>query len=391
VYDTANKKITTKFAGIILIKMEKEKFLLTCLLASIFLGYSAQDVVPQTGEILNGKIKPGESGYVFVQKLLTEQKSVIDTLLSLVESHYVYSDVAKKMTAYVRNRQQQHAYDTITRGESLARMLTNDLLSISHDGHLGVEYSPEVIPAETPQSPPSQQVIDEFRQQGVNDNFGFRKLEILEGNIGYLKLNVFWPAEWIKETTTGAMTFLMNCDAIILDLRDNHGFANGVLLVESYFFNEETHMSDYINRDDGTSRQAWTMLTVPGPKLSDKRLYILVSHNTFSAGEDFTYNMQAQKRAIVVGEVTGGGAHGTRSYRLNDHFSANIPHVYSINPITHTDWEGKGVQPDITVNKEDALRTAHISALQSIIESSNDIGRKKVLEDLIENLRKAAP
>jgi hypothetical protein len=66
------------------------------------------------------------------------------------------------------------------------------------------------------------------------------------------------------------MAFLMNSDLIILDLRDNHGLADGVLLVQSYFFNEPTHMSDYINRDDGTTRQSWTMSVVPGPKLSDK-------------------------------------------------------------------------------------------------------------------------
>jgi hypothetical protein len=349
--------------------MKKSKFILTCLLAFVFFGSSAQKE----------------------RKISKEHKAVIDTLLHLVEHHYVYPVVAQKMIAHIRKRQQQHAYDTITQGKSLAVVLTNDLRSISHDGHLGVEYSPTVIPVETSRQPPSQTEIDEFRQQGANSNFHFRELKILDGNIGYLKLDIFWPAEWIKETTAGAMAFLMNSDAIILDLRDNHGFADGGLLVQSYFFKESTHMSDYINRDDGTTRQSWTMPTVPGPKLSDKKLYILVSHDTFSAGEDFTYNIQAQKRAIVVGEVTGGGAHGTRSYRLNDHFSVGIPHVYSINPITHSDWEGKGIQPDIRTERVDALRTAHIAALQSIIENESDNDRKKSLQDIIDALHKAAP
>jgi retinol-binding protein 3 len=348
--------------------MKKTKFMLACFLALLLLECSAQRkrLIPK------------------------EHTAVIDTLLRLVERHYVYPEVARKMTAYIKKREQQHAYDTITRGESLAWALTNDLRSISNDGHLGVEYSRTMIPIETQQGPPSQQQIDEFRKQGARDNFAFRKLEILDGNIGYLKLNIFWPAEWMKETVTGVMAFLMNSDAIILDLRDNHGFAgDGVLLVQSYFFKEETHMSDYINRDDGTTRQSWTMPAVPGTKLSDKKLYILVSHDTFSAGEDFTYNMQAQKRAIVVGETTGGGAHGTRSYRLSDHFSAGIPHVYSINPITRGDWEGKGVQPDLQTDKEDALRIAHIAVLQSAIENSRDNKEKKVLQDIIDMLRKA--
>jgi hypothetical protein len=312
--------------------MKKSKFILSCLLALVFFGSSAQKE----------------------RKISKEHKAVIDTLLHLVENHYVYPAVAQKMIAHIKRRQQQHAYDTITQGKSLAVVLTNDLRSISHDGHLGVEYSPTVIPIETPRQPPSQKEIDEFRQQG-------------------------------------AMAFLMNSDAIILDLRDNHGFADGGLLVQSYFFKESTHMSDYINRDDGSTRQSWTIPTVPGPKLSDKKLYILVSHDTFSAGEDFTYNMQAQKRAIVIGEVTGGGAHGTRSYRLNDHFSVGIPHVYSVNPITHSDWEGKGIQPDIRTERVDALRTAHIAALQSKIENESDNDRKKALQDLIDTLHKTAP
>jgi retinol-binding protein 3 len=321
------------------------------------------------------------------QEITKQRTAVIDTLLRLVESRYVYPDIARKMTIYVRKRQQQHAYDTIGRGEALARILTEDLRSISRDGHLGLEYSSTVIPIESAQGPPSQQAMDDFKQQGVSDNFAFRRLEILDGNIGYLKLNAFWPSAWIKETASGAMAFLANSDVIILDLRDNHGFADGGGLIQSYFFEEPTHMSDYINRDDGTRRQFWTMPVVPGPKLTNKKLYILVSHDTFSAGEDFTYNMQAQKRAIVVGETTGGGAHGTRRYRLSDHFSASIPHVYSINPITGGDWEGKGVQPDITVGREDALRTAHIAALESIVANSKEKDQVKGLKEIIKRLQ----
>jgi retinol-binding protein 3 len=329
--------------------------------------------------------------FTYSQNLSSQREAVIDTLLRLVDTRYVYPDVARKITAYIKNRQRQHAYDTITRGETLARILTADLRLVSNDGHLGVEYSPAVIKEVREESAPSPEVVREFRQQGATDNFHFRKLEILEGNVGYLKLDAFWPTEWISDTAAGAMAFLKNADAIILDLRDNHGFADGGILIQSYFFNEPTYMSDYINRDDGTTRQSWTMPVVPGTKLPDTKLYILVSKETFSAGEDFTYNMQAQKRAMVVGEVTGGGAHGTRAYRLSDHFSAGIPHVYSVNPITKTDWEGKGVQPDIRAARKEALRVAHIDALKSIIANSKDKVKEKALMNVMERLEKSYP
>lgn len=312
-----------------------------------------------------------------------DKRSTIDTLLTRIENHYVYPDVAKKMTDAVRRRMRAHVYDTVSSGPVLAKMLTEDLHSVSHDGHLGVEYSVDVIPNEKPGAPPSQQVIDDFRRQGANDNFAFRKLEILDGNIGYLRLNIFWPGDWIKETAAGAMAMLANSDAIILDLRDNHGFApDGVILVESYFFKEETHMTDQVNNDEHTMRQYWTLPAVPGNRLADKKLYLLVSHDTFSAGEDFAYNMQAQKRAIVIGEATGGGAHGTRPYRIGNHFSASIPFSYSINPVTHTDWEGRGVQPDIVSSKEQALLVAEVAIIKDMLASAKDEHPRKYLENL---------
>lgn len=119
------------------------------------------------------------------------------------------------------------------------------------------------------------------------------------------------------------MSFLANSSTVIIDFRRNTGGApTGVILLESYFFEKETHLTDHYNRSENTTRQYWTLLVVPGTKLADKDVYVLTSHRTFSAPEDFAYNMQAQKRATVVGETTGGGAHGTTAYRITDHFSA---------------------------------------------------------------------
>ncbi len=110
------------------------------------------------------------------------KKAIIDSLCTKLESHYVYPDVAKKMTEGIRNRVKNHAYDTISNGQVFAKILTDDLHSINQDGHLGVDYSATLIPPEVPGEPPTQQVIDDFKKRGENDNYGFRKVEILEGN-----------------------------------------------------------------------------------------------------------------------------------------------------------------------------------------------------------------
>jgi C-terminal processing protease CtpA/Prc len=89
-----------------------------------------------------------------------------------------------------------------------------------------------------------------------------------------------------------------------------------------------------------------------------KPVFILAGPGTMSAGEDFAYTMQALKRATVIGERTWGGAHPARPYRLGEHFFAVIPSRRTISPITHTNWEGVGVTPDIAAAPDKALAVA---------------------------------
>jgi hypothetical protein len=278
-----------------------------------------------------------------------ERTAVIDALVEKVNARYVYPDVAQRMTKAIRAHQANHEYDSIASGEEFARILTAHLRAISNDGHLGVDYSATPLQEKAVEEPSAEEIA-KFRESGARNNYAFRKVERLDGNVGLLQLDSFYPAAWIKETALGAMTFMANVDAVIIDLRRNHGFApDGVLLIESYFFKDETHITDQIDRDAGKTRQYWTMPTVPGSSLAGKDLYVLTSHDTFSAGEDFAYNMQAQGRAKIVGENTGGGAHGTRPYRLSAHFTASIPFSYSRNPVTDSEWEGVGIKPDVSV------------------------------------------
>jgi C-terminal processing protease CtpA/Prc len=313
---------------------------------------------------------------------------VIDTLINRLDALYVYENVAKKMSEAIRLHQQQHDYDTVTNRQVFASMLTNDLQAISKDGHLGVEFSATPVTNETPGAP-SQDEINKFRLKWARNNFNFKKVEHLDGNIGLLQLDTFFPTDWIKEIAAGSFAFLSNSDAIIIDLRNNHGFApDGVNLIESYFFSGETHIADIYDRDAKTLRQYWTMATVPGTSLANKDLYILVSKNTFSAPESFAYDVQALGRAKIIGEVTGGGAHGTKPVTISKYFIASIPFSYEVNPVTHTDWEGKGVQPDVKVPADQALLTAQIIAIRSVINHNPaEADRIKSLEQVILQLQ----
>jgi len=132
-----------------------------------------------------------------------------------------------------------------------------------------------------------------------------------------------------------------------------------VALVASYLLPPHTHINDLWTRSTDSTEQFFTRDSVTGRRYdADKPVYVLTSHDTFSGGEEFTYDLKTQKRATIIGETTGGGAHPVRGRRIDEHFMIGVPFARAINPITHTNWEGTGVEPDIKVSADQALAKA---------------------------------
>jgi retinol-binding protein 3 len=170
---------------------------------------------------------------------------------------------------------------------------------------------------------------------------------------------MFGPTDPCGAKASEAFAALGAVDAVIFDLRDNGGgVPDMVTYVESYLFATRTHMTDLYTRDDDTTTPTWTNPDVPGAKLATQPVYVLTAARTFSAAEAFAYDLQSAKRATIVGEVTGGGAHPSRTIALDDHFTIQVPFARTINPVTKTDWEGTGVRPDVEVAAGQALDEA---------------------------------
>lgn len=132
-----------------------------------------------------------------------------------------------------------------------------------------------------------------------------------------------------------------------------------VAYVSSYLFDRRTHLNDLYTRSTGETRAFWTRDRVPGRRFGGARpVYVLTSARTFSGAEEFAYNLQALKRATLVGEVTGGGAHPVRGRRIDAHFLIGVPFARAVNPVTRTNWEGVGVAPDVRVPAGEALARA---------------------------------
>jgi C-terminal processing protease CtpA/Prc len=163
------------------------------------------------------------------------------------------------------------------------------------------------------------------------------------------------------------MGFVSHVDAIIYDMRENGGGdPKMVAFACTYLFDKPTHVNDLYNRKEDKTTQYWTLPYVPGIRLPDKAAFVLTSARTFSGAEEFTNDLKTQKRATIVGETTGGGAHPVGGHRIDDHFTIGVPFARAINPITKTDWEGTGVAPDVSVKASDALETAEKLAAEKI-------------------------
>lgn len=287
-----------------------------------------------------------------------ERARVIDGAIAKLDESYVFPETAKRMADSVRARAKRGEFDNVTNGMTFARMLSDDFQAVSHDRHLRVNFSPSALPDRN-QSGPTPEQMDQMRRQMERENCGFVKAELLEGNVGYLKFNFFGDPDVCGATASAAMNFLANADALIIDLRDNGGGSpKMVTYLCSYLFSQRTHVNDLWTRRTSSTEEFWTH-DVPGKRLPDNRpVYVLTSRRTFSGGEEFTYDLKNLKRATIVGETTGGGAHPVAGQRIDEHFMIGVPFARAISPITKTNWEGTGVEPDVKVPAAQALTTA---------------------------------
>jgi hypothetical protein len=286
-----------------------------------------------------------------------ERQRVIEGVAKNLKESYVYPDLAQKMEDVIRANHKRGEYDAISDPDVFASRLTRDLRAVSHDKHLGVDYSPVQLPSEGQK--PSKDQEARFRKMLESTNCSFVKVEMLPRNVGYLKFNAFPDATICGPTAVAAMNFLAHVDTIIFDLRENGGGdPKMVAMISSYLFDQPTHLNDIYNRKEDSTTQYWTLPYVPGATLANKPVFVLTSKSTFSGAEEFTYNLKSLKRATIVGETTGGGAHPVWGHNIDDHFMIGIPFARAINPVTKTDWEGTGIQPDIKVEASQALDVA---------------------------------
>lgn len=324
-----------------------------------------------------------------------DKAAAVELLAQRLADKYVHADEGRKMAAAVRDHLLKGDYEKAATAAEFANLLTSHLQAAHPDKHLSIRYVLNA-PPDRPRPSLMHGVPAEMRQRmtevGQYLNFAFEKVERLPGNIMYLKLNAFFEADIGKAAATAAMNLAANGNAMIIDLRENGGGdPRMVAHVASYLLGDKkVHLSDIHFRADNETNSFWSDPGVPGPRFgADKPVYVLTSGKTFSAAEDFTYNLQAIKRITVVGETSGGGAHPIQPFRIDPNLVAVIPVGRTINLITKGNWEGTGVKPDVAVAADKALAKANALALRQVLPNIKNPNERSKLEQKLAELETA--
>jgi Peptidase family S41/N-terminal domain of Peptidase_S41 in eukaryotic IRBP len=316
-------------------------------------------------------------------------REIVTKALELLRANYVFPEQAGQAATAIEERLEAGEYDDLDE-VTLTERLTRDLQEITGDRHLRVvlgggpgPHRERVPEPEEPKDHEARRLA--MRRRGRLDNFGIRRVERLDGNVGYLDVRrVAVPAN-AGPAIAAAMELVAGTYALIIDLRSNHGGApEGVVFWCSYLLDERpTHLNDIFHADTGETRQFWALPYVPGTRYTERPVYVLTSGRTFSGGEDFAYTLQALGRATVVGETTGGGAHPTRGFPISTAVHIGIPFARSVNPVTGTNWQGTGVVPDVPEDAERAYDVAYAKALEHVL------GRQDAPPPVLDEAREA--
>lgn len=343
----------------------------------------------------------------------------------LLDTLYISPEIGKQLASQLQSKFDSGAYKEITTPTKLAEALTRDLRELSKDLHLSVRYAPRpgdsqtiFTPAEwertksamfpmaprepsTPQGPApaglqgpqrrTPELDPRMANQLLQSNYHFRETKFLSGNIGYLQLDGFAPGQAARDTAAKTMAQLANSEGMIIDMRRCPGGTQEMVnFLASYFFDQEPRLllTSYF-RPTGETVQNKTVADLPGKRMLDTDLYLLVSTNTVSACEAFAYILQQYGRAKVIGERTAGAGYHNFFVPVGKGFSFSVSIGRVVHPRSGKGWQIDGVQPDTVVTPDDALETAHREALQKLISRTTDQNRKKELMTALEDVARS--
>lgn len=310
---------------------------------------------------------------------VAEPRAVAERVAAAVEENFFDEQRAHAIAAEVRAAAAAGRYDIASEAD-LAAALTATLSP--HDGHFRVEYRPP-----QPNAP-------ERPQGGFGNDaraaYGIPSVTMYPGGIGVVDFRLlahFDPENLkAKQALDAAFTMVHGSQALILDLRDCAGGSPVMVgYILGHFFPEGANVYNTFHSRQGEMQETPPEEPASGRRL-DTPLFVLTSGRTGSACESVAYSLQSAGRATIVGEASGGGANPGGLLPVGDNLAVFVSFATPINPITHSNWEGAGVQPNVAVPVADALTRARVLALEAALRAPADESAARAAQWALDSL-----
>lgn len=328
----------------------------------------------------------------------SEKASVVEGLADIMGKGYVEKEKGEAVKQLLLSNLKEKKYKSVETCEELIARLISDTQSVIQDKHFHIMFFPKSTGGfnwtnegekESDESRKREEELNFERHKTLN--FGLPKIEVLDGNVGYLKVSWFnSPAKWFKEPLAHAFDFLRNTDCLILDVRNNPGGQEEtVTALADYFFEENSPvlLSTSHQKLSGKQEAFYTDPIPAGSKYLNKKVYVLTSSSTGSGGEMIAYHFKHFKKGTLIGETTSGAANGFNTVKLGAESIGNImvlvPDTYTKHAVTKSNWEKVGVMPDIATKSDDALWVAYKEAIAGLREAATSTEKKRAYEQLL--------
>jgi len=306
----------------------------------------------------------------FAKGVAISEKLIVNKVISQLNQHYVFPEIAQEIETFLNQQLVNNRYDSYDTPSLLAIKLSKDLQKIANDKHLRVRISTTI----SNNGGKSQSTLKD-------PNLGFKSAEIIKGNIGYLVFDSFSSDLAARVIIDNSFQKFKDVDGLIIDLRNNTGGSPELIeYICNYLFANKIQLNNIYWRARKQVMEYWTSGDSSLLNLTRVPIYVLISGKTFSAAEAFSYDLQQNKRALIIGETSKGGANPGKSFPLTQTLDIFIPTGSAINPITKTNWEGSGVKPDDEINQLFAFELAHELATESAIKHRVKYGKASIKE-----------
>jgi len=313
-----------------------------------------------------------------------EVHTLVEAIARKITSDYVHAERRADLVKHIRTLERSGRYRGLSPSQFAGRV-TEDLRAVSPDKHLGLRHDPAayagLVAAGGASGTRAARQDPHALDQAALRNDGYEELRILDGNVRYVRITGFhWRPDVSGFTVDAVGRFLKDADAIVLDLRGNGGGdSTAVQYLASHFAQDDLAVGTFRDPKTGKLAAIRVIEHLPAGRIRNKPIFLVVDRRTASAAEYIAYHLQQTRLATIIGERTAGAANTATSFPIPPSFVLTVSTGRPVHPVTQSNWEGTGVEPDLAAPPAEAVQRAHRAALQRLVSSTGP-GRRYALD-----------